>query len=71
MGINRKVFYVNCIKRCEYGGVRHEVGNIKKFYSALKAKHFVKNAPEGCFESGGSSEEKQKPKKAKNDDKSQ
>jgi hypothetical protein len=61
VGISRKVFYVKCIKKCNHGGVQHEIGNIKKFYSALKAKHFIKNAPEGCFEAAGNN--MQKPQK--------
>jgi hypothetical protein len=63
VGISRKVFYVKCVKKCEHSGVKHEVGNVKKFYSALKAKHFIKNAPEGCFEADGNSETKSKQNK--------
>lgn len=55
VGINRKVFYVRCVQKCEYGGVKHEAGSVKKFYSALKAKHFVQKAPKGFFEAGGHS----------------
>ena len=64
MGINRKVFYVKCVKRCEHGGVQHELGNIKKFYSALKAKHFIKNAPDDCFIPYGNSEVKPQKKQS-------
>jgi len=60
VGHNRKVFYVKCVQKCEHGGVKHEAGNVKKFYSALKAKHFIKNAPEGCFEPAGNSYDKSK-----------
>lgn len=55
VGINRKVFYVRCVQKCEYGGVKHEVGSVKKFYSALKAKHFIQKAPKGFFEAYGNS----------------
>lgn len=56
MGVYRKVFYVKCVKACEHGGVKHKPGDIKKFYSALKAKHFIQKAPEGCFENAGNSD---------------
>jgi hypothetical protein len=55
VGINRKVFYVKCIRQCVHGGVKHEIDSVKKFYSALKAKHFIQKAPEGCFEASGHS----------------
>jgi hypothetical protein len=56
MGVNRKVFYVKCVQKCEHGGVKYDVGHIKKFYSALKAKHFIQKAPSDCFEASGNSE---------------
>jgi hypothetical protein len=54
--VNRKVFYVRCTKACRHGGVHFHPGDVRKFYSALKAKHFVEKAPEGCFESDGNSD---------------
>lgn len=65
MGINRKVFYVKCVQKCEYSGVKHEAGSVKKFYSALKAKHFVQKAPKGCFEADGNSYLRQNAKENK------
>jgi hypothetical protein len=56
MGIYRKVFYVKCVKACTHGGVQHNPGDIKKFYSALKAKHFIQKAPKDCFQNAGNSD---------------
>jgi len=65
VGINRKVFYVKCVQKCEYSGVKHEAGSVKKFYSALKAKHFVQKAPKGFFEADGNSYLRQNAKENK------
>jgi hypothetical protein len=50
MGINRKVFYVECIISKTYSGIQFKAGDIRKFYSLLKAKHFIKKAPDGMFQ---------------------
>lgn len=48
--MNRKAWKVACIRSCFHGGVQHHPGEIKVFYSLLKAKHFLQKAPEGYFE---------------------
>jgi hypothetical protein len=47
--MNRKVFYVECVKSRLYSGIQFKAGDIRKFYSLLKAKHFIERAPEGMF----------------------
>lgn len=53
--MNRKVFYVKCVRDCKHGGVQYYKGDVRKFYSALKAKHFIEKAPENCFVADGCS----------------
>lgn len=46
--MNRRVWKLECVKTCFIDGVGYKVGDIKRFYSLLKARRF-KIRSGGCF----------------------